>query len=177
MKCKILSTISHLLILLALFGCGGTKEQLTVPSTSTHPLNSTTAQFTTTAVPQTTSSLTITTSNSDNLPPKPTPPLPISDFPALGGAYNPPDPGQPLNTFYVDAYELRPNIIVVKAPAKVSWVDVDAKSLYVSSADGLFSGVICPLESPLAYTFTSLGAYVFTISPFDATEIGVVVVW
>jgi plastocyanin len=94
----------------------------------------------------------------------------------LGNAYNPPDPGQPANSFYVDAYELRPNLIFVKAGTWVTWWNQDNKPLFVTSEDALFFGITSPFGHPWSYLFDSPGVFAFSISPYNATEIGVVVV-
>jgi len=104
------------------------------------------------------------------------PPAPLSDYPILGDAYNPPDPDQPDYSFYMDAYELRPNLMLIKAGTLVTFVNVDNKPFFVESVDELFFGITSPLGLSWSYVFNTPGVFAFTVSPYNATEIGVIVV-
>ena len=158
------------LLAVVVTGCA-TNGMIPPTNTSTAPPD----PITTTIAPQTINTTT-TTSPDTRLPPTITPPVPISDYPILGDAYNPPDPGQPANSFYLDAYELRPNLMFVKAGSWVTWVNMDNKPLFVTSEDNLFFGITSPLGLSWSYYFDTPGVFAFSISPYNATEIGVVVV-
>jgi hypothetical protein len=110
------------------------------------------------------------------LPATVAPPAPLSDYPILGDAYNPPDPDQPEASFYMDAYELRPNLMFIKAGTLVTFVNVDNKPFFVESVDNLFFGITSPLGLSWSYFFDTPGVFAFTISPYNATEVGVIVV-
>jgi hypothetical protein len=148
-----------LLVTTVLPGCGANRA---VPSTGsiTNPVTSASK----------------TDPDESRLPSTEPPPAPLSDYPILGYAYNPPDPGQPADSFYIDAYELRPNLMIIKAGTWVTWVNVDNKPFFVESVDNLFFGITSPLGLSWSYQFDSPGTFAFTISPYNATEIGVVVV-
>ena len=149
------------LSIMAMFA-SGCKTKPTIPATSSLPS------------PITTSST--TPLKDTRLPATVAPPAPLSDYPILGNAYNPPDPDQPENSFYMDAYELRPNLMFIKAGTLVTFVNVDNKPFFVESVDNLFFGITSPLGLSWSYFFDTPGVFAFTISPYNATEIGVIVV-
>lgn len=64
----------------------------------------------------------------------------------------------------------------VKAGSWVTWVNMDNKPLFVTSEDNLFFGITSPLGLSWSYYFDTPGVFAFSISPYNATEIGVVVV-
>jgi hypothetical protein len=53
---------------------------------------------------------------------------------------------------------------------------MDNKPLFVTSEDNLFFGITSPLGLSWSYYFDTPGVFAFSISPYNATEIGVVVV-
>jgi hypothetical protein len=177
------SAVALVLLAIVVSGC---ETNATVPAAGPRPtteilttapaLTTPTITTQTTTTSPTTTTPTITTSPNTSLPATIAPPVPLSNYPILGDAYNPPDPGQPANSFYVDAYELRPNLLFVKAGTWVTWVNQDNKSLFVTSMENLFFGVTSPLGLSWSYRFDSPGVFAFSISPYNATEIGVIVV-
>ncbi len=150
-------------------GCQQTGASTATPSSTTPPVissNIATTSFTPSP----------TTNINTKLPQTIPPPAPLSDYPILGEAYNPPDPGQPENSFYMDAYELRPNLLFIKAGTLVTFVNVDNKPFFIESVDELFFGITSPLGLSWSYVFDTPGVFAFTVSPYNATEIGVIVV-
>lgn len=161
------------LLTIAVSGCQQIVSSSATPSSTTVPVTSSTIA-TTVYTPLPTAA--ITTDENTKLPATIAPPAPISDYPILEGAYNPPDPNQPAATFYMDAYELRPNLMFIKAGTVVTFVNVDNKPFFIESVDMLFFGITSPLGLSWSYMFDTPGIFGFTVSPYNATEIGVIVV-
>jgi plastocyanin len=105
--------------------------------------------------------------------------LPISTGDGLswGGEFVPPREGQGDHDIRVWNFECAPNVLIVKTGTTVTWQNLDFKPFDVISEEpGLFNGEILPLGGTWSYRFDNAGTFGYTISPYDASCRGIVVV-
>lgn len=69
-----------------------------------------------------------------------------------------PEPIQGANEVWVSGREFKPSIKTVPVGTKVTWISKDGEEHTVTSATGLFDGLLAP-GSSLSYTFTERGSF------------------
>jgi hypothetical protein len=104
-------------------------------------------------------------------------PIATGDGISWGGEFVPPREGQGDHDIRVWNFECAPNVLIVKTGTTVTWQNLDFKPFDVISEEPeLFNGEILALGGTWSYTFYKAGTFGYTISPYDASCRGIVVV-